>query len=59
MDNIIQTIGMQDRPNDDYFTKMARNAILEGACACDHPVCLHTARAQLIEYLKNPSLANR
>ncbi|XP_012230689.2 aminopeptidase N-like [Linepithema humile] len=59
MDNIVQTVGMQDRPNDDYFTKMARNAILEGACASDHPICLHAAHAQLIEYLKNPSLANR
>jgi len=51
---------MQDHPNDDYFTKLTRSAILEDACAFDHPTCLRKAYIQLIDYLKNSAiLANR
>ncbi|CAL1686825.1 unnamed protein product [Lasius platythorax] len=58
MNNIIETIGTQDRPNDDYFTKVTRHAILNDACTYDHPLCLREAHAQLITYLENPMLAN-
>lgn len=54
MNTIIETVGMQDRPNDDYFMKILRFEILQQACAIDHPVCLHEAHAQLIAYLENP-----
>lgn len=58
MNNIIETIGTQDYPNDDYFTKVIRHAILNDACIYDHPLCLREAHAQLIAYLENPMLAN-
>lgn len=58
MNNIIETIGTQDRPNDDYFTKVTRHAILNDACTYDHPLCLREAHAQLINYLENSTLAN-
>lgn len=58
MNNIIETIGTQDRPNDDYFTKITRHTILNDACTYDHPLCLREAYTQLINYLENPTLAN-
>lgn len=60
MNHIVETVGTQDHPNEDYFTKLTRNAILEDACAFDHPICLRKAYAQLIDYLKDSAiLANR
>ncbi|KYN14240.1 Aminopeptidase N [Trachymyrmex cornetzi] len=60
MNNIVETVGTQDRPNDDYFTKFTRNAILEDACVFDHPACLNKVYTQLIDYLKNSTiLSNR
>lgn len=60
MNNIVETIDMQDHSNDNYFTKLIRNAILEDACAFDHPTCLHKAYNQLIAYLENLTvLSNR
>lgn len=60
MNNIVETIGTQNHPNDDYFIKLTRNAILEDACVLDHPICLREAYTQLIAYLENPTLfANR
>ncbi|XP_018399655.1 PREDICTED: aminopeptidase N-like [Cyphomyrmex costatus] len=53
MNNIVETVGTQDRPNDDYFTKFTRNAILEDACVYGHPTCLNEAYTQLIDYLNN------
>lgn len=58
MNNIIETVGIQDHPNDDYFTKVIRHAILQDTCSNDHPLCLREAHTQLINYLENPSLAN-
>lgn len=58
MNNIIETIGTQDRPNDDYFIKIIRHAILNDACIYDHPLCLREANVQLITYLENPMFAN-
>ncbi|XP_050466427.1 aminopeptidase N-like isoform X2 [Cataglyphis hispanica] len=58
MNNIIETVGIQDHPNDDYFTKVIRDAILKDTCFNDHPLCLREAHAQLINYLENPTLAN-
>jgi len=60
INNIVETIGIQDHPNDDYFTKLTRSAILEDACAFDHPTCLCKAYTQLVDYLKNSTiLTNR
>lgn len=60
MNNIVETVGTQDRPNDDYFTKLMKNAILEDACVLDHPACLNEAYTQLIDYLENSMiLSNR
>lgn len=60
MNNIVETIGMQDHSNDNYFTKLIRNAIFEDACTFDHPICLYKAHDQLIAYLENSTvLANR
>ncbi|KAG5311631.1 AMPN Aminopeptidase, partial [Acromyrmex insinuator] len=56
INNIVETIGTQEHPNDDYFTKFTRNAILEDACVFDHPACLNKAYTQLIDYLKNSTI---
>ncbi|KYN33599.1 Aminopeptidase N [Trachymyrmex septentrionalis] len=56
INNIVETVGTQDRPNDDYFTKFTRNAILEDACVFDHPACLNKAYTQLINYLNNSTI---
>ncbi|XP_071650930.1 aminopeptidase N-like [Temnothorax longispinosus] len=55
MNNIVETV-MQFHPNEDYFTKLARNSIFENACAFDHPACLHNTYNQLIDYLENPTV---
>ncbi|XP_011643082.1 membrane alanyl aminopeptidase-like [Pogonomyrmex barbatus] len=59
MNNIIRTIGIQSRPNDDYFTKMTRYEMLHHVCGFDHPTCLHEAHTQLIAYLENSTFAKR
>lgn len=59
MDNVVESVGVRDRPDDDYLTKIMRHGILEKACECDHPTCLREAHAQLIVYLENPELTNR
>lgn len=60
MNNMVETVGMQDHSNDNYFTKLTRNAIFEDACVLDHPTCLHEAYNQLLVYLENSTmLANK
>ncbi|XP_071650933.1 aminopeptidase N-like [Temnothorax longispinosus] len=55
MNNIVETV-MQFHPNEDTFTKLKREVIFEGACAFDHPTCLHETYKQLIVYLENPTV---
>ncbi|RLU27560.1 hypothetical protein DMN91_001364 [Ooceraea biroi] len=55
MTNIVESLSVHDRPDDNYFTKITRYEVLERACACGHPMCLREAHAQLIAYLENPT----
>lgn len=56
MNNIFESVGAQDHSNDDYYTKLTRQHILQYSCLVDHPACLRAAYVQLLDYLENPTM---
>ncbi|XP_066591368.1 aminopeptidase N-like [Prorops nasuta] len=58
MNNLLHTVGYEERPNENALTSFERWTVLKMACFFGHPECKVTAQQHLIEFLRDSKIEN-